>query len=500
MRPRRSLRARLLLATLGSLFVAAFLFVVVLVSSVQTSAGDASLDEFHERATLVGRIVSERWQDQSGERGGFDEGVVRTLARVASPDATAFYDGVPLNPPVSSARQERGLPPAIPAVPESDRDIVDSLEFSGGITGDGFFAYDPTTVGNNEPRQGVFVPIEADGYVLGHLLVTRPVPELSGNAVGIIRAALVAAAIGLLAALALTVYLTGRIVRPLRALQVATRSVADGRPGVKVEATGTQEIDALAADFNLMVHQLAERDALAREFLMKVTHDLRTPLTAIRGHTSALADGVVPEENIPRSLQAVEGEAARLETMVADLLDLARLDAHQFRVDVEEVDPDEILEHAYMALAATAEQKGVSYQHDIGRLQTVQTDPSRVQQIVGNLLSNAIHWTSEGGVVRLEAHSADKSSLVVSVTDTGPGIPEDQWGRIFEPFTSKETPSGRTGSGLGLAISRQLARALGGDVSVESTEGVGSTFTLRLPADARKGPSAAASPAASPAG
>lgn len=482
--PRRSLRTRLLLATLGSLLVAAILFVVVLVSAVRSTTSDASRDEFYANATTIGKLVSEEWAVES-RRGGFDYEVIRTLARTISPNARAFYNGVPLN---QDPANDRGVVPSVPD--DVAAEVLESARFQQAVARDGYFAFNAEPVGNNSPTQGVFVPISSDGYLLGHLYLTRPPPELREATQNIIPAALIAAGIGLLAALALTVYLTGRIVRPLRALRIATRSVAEGRPGGELEATGTEEIDALTEDFNRMVRQLAERDALAREFLMKVTHDLRTPLTAIRGHTSALADGVVPEENVPRSLQAVEGEAARLETMVADLLDLARLDAHQFRVHVEEVDPDEVLEHAYMALTATAESKGVAYRHQIGRLEPVYTDPSRVQQIVGNLLSNALHWTPEGGVVRLEAHTAGEGSLVVSVSDTGPGIPPDRQVAIFEPFTSSESPDGRTGSGLGLAISRQLARALGGDVSVESTEGVGSTFSLRLPADAREGTAA----------
>lgn len=478
--PRRSLRTRLLLATLGSLLVAAILFVVVLVSAVRSSTSEASRDEFYANATTIGKLVSEEWAIQS--RGaGFDYEVIRTLARTISPNARAFYSGVPLN------QDPADSPDTVPSVPDDvAAEVLESARFQMGISEDGYYPFDAEPVGNNDNIQGVFVPIVSDGYLLGHLYLTRPPPALREATQNIIPAALVAAGIGLLAALALTVYLTGRIVKPLRALRIATRSVAEGRPGAELEATGTEEIDALTEDFNRMVRQLAERDALAREFLMKVTHDLRTPLTAIRGHTSALADGVVPEENVARSLQAVEGEAARLETMVADLLDLARLDAHQFRVQVEEVDPDEVLEHAYMALAASAESKGVAYTHQIGRLEPVHTDPSRVQQIVGNLLNNALHWTPEGGVVRLEAHTGSEGSLVVSVSDTGPGITPERQVAIFEPFTSSESPDGRTGSGLGLAISRQLARALGGDVSVESTEGVGSTFSLRLPADARR--------------
>ena len=215
---------------------------------------------------------------------------------------------------------------------------------------------------------------------------------------------------------------------------------------------------------------------------MRVTHDLRTPLTAIRGHAAALSDGVVPQEDVLRSLAAIEGEATRLETLVADLLDLARLDAHRFTLDLARVEPSDVLDRAFDAMEAEATARGVSYERSIDPMPTVVTDESRVQQIVVNLLDNALRWTPAGGTVRLEGRSLPSGGFAAAVTDTGPGVPDRDRERIFDAFLSLETPDGQRGSGLGLAISRQLARALGGDVRVESREGAGSRFVLELPA------------------
>jgi signal transduction histidine kinase len=185
-----------------------------------------------------------------------------------------------------------------------------------------------------------------------------------------------------------------------------------------------------------------------------------------------------------RSLQAIEGEASRLETMVSDLLDLAKIDAHTFRVELEEIDPAEVLEQTFDAFEAAATEQGILYQRNLAALPPVVTDPTRMQQIVSNLIENALRWTSEGGTVRLDARSTPEGGVVTSVRDTGPGIADDDMGQIFEAFASNETPDGKQGSGLGLAISRQLARTLGGDVTVESSLGHGSSFTLELPAEA----------------
>jgi signal transduction histidine kinase len=231
-----------------------------------------------------------------------------------------------------------------------------------------------------------------------------------------------------------------------------------------------------------MVRRLAERDGETREFLMRITHDLRTPLTAIRGHAAALSDGVVPDEDVPRSLAAIEGEATRLETLVADLLDLARLDAHRFKLDLARIEPSDVLDRAFDAMEAEASARGVAYERRIDPMPSVVTDETRVQQIVVNLLDNALRWTPAGGTVRLEGRSLPGGGFAAAVTDTGPGVPDRDRERIFDAFQSYETPDGHRGHGLGLAISRQLARALGGDVRVESRDGAGSRFVLELPA------------------
>jgi signal transduction histidine kinase len=230
-----------------------------------------------------------------------------------------------------------------------------------------------------------------------------------------------------------------------------------------------------------MVRRLAERDEMAKDFLMRVTHDLRTPLTAIRGHALALSDGVVPEDQVPRSLDAIQAEAARLEGLVSDLLDLAKMEAHRFRLNLAELQPDALLEQAFDAFGSEAARREVTYERRLEPLPTVVTDGARVRQIVGNLLDNALRWTPPGGTVRLEARGR-AGGLEIVVADTGPGIPEADQESVFEPFIWEPTPDGRSGTGLGLTIARQLARALGGDLTVESREGAGSRFRLTLPA------------------
>jgi two-component system phosphate regulon sensor histidine kinase PhoR len=212
-------------------------------------------------------------------------------------------------------------------------------------------------------------------------------------------------------------------------------------------------------------------------FLMSVSHELRTPLTAIRGHVSALREGVIEDpEAYSSSLAVIEEEAMRLERLVGDVLDLAKLNAHRFTVLEEEVDMRELCERAYAAFGEVARQRSIDYRRDFEVRPVIVTDGDRVLQIISNLLSNAFRWTPEGGRVSL-ALGAENGAVSVVVSDSGPGISPEERERIFRPFWSRDG----AGTGLGLAIARELAFALGGRIDLRSEPGLGARFELILP-------------------
>jgi signal transduction histidine kinase len=209
-----------------------------------------------------------------------------------------------------------------------------------------------------------------------------------------------------------------------------------------------------------------------------VSHELRTPLTAIRGHISALREGVIEDPDLrAASMAVIEEEAMRLERLVGDVLDLAKLDAHRFTVLQEEVDMEQLTERAYAAFGEVARRRAIDYRREIGAHPVLVTDGDRVLQIISNLLSNAFRWTPEGGRIWVEL-AAENGSVSVSVSDTGPGISAEERERIFRPFWSRDGG----GTGLGLAIARELAGALGGRIDLRSEPGLGSRFELVLPA------------------
>jgi signal transduction histidine kinase len=273
-------------------------------------------------------------------------------------------------------------------------------------------------------------------------------------------------------------YLSRRITTPVLQLSGAADEVARGRYDVDVPARGAGEIGVLAGRFREMASRLAEAEELERNFLMTVSHELRTPLTAIRGHVEALREGVVTDEEMrTASLTVIAAEAERLERLVGDVLDLAKLDARRFTVLREEVEMERLIDRAYANFSEEARRRGIDYRRIVDGNPVIVSDGDRVLQIISNLLSNAFRWTPDGGRIELELKAAD-GTVCVAVDDSGPGIPLAERERIFRPFWSRDGG----GTGLGLAIARELAAALGGRIRLETSPERGSRFELVLPA------------------
>jgi signal transduction histidine kinase len=334
---------------------------------------------------------------------------------------------------------------------------------------------------NGESRTfiGVGAPIFLRNDPVGAVVLGRPEADVNNAWKNIIGLVGVGLAVGLAVALILATYVARRITQPLRVIGGAADRVARGDLDVNVigKRTSDDELGQLAIRFQGMVDRLREVDELERNFLMRVTHELRTPLTAISGHVQAVTEGVVGPDELDESLEAVNEEVRRLDRLVGDLLDLTRLEAHQFRVVREEVGLEALLEQAAGAFREKARAVDIDFQTPIDGAPTVITDGDRVLQIVNNLLDNAFRWTPRGGTVELGCVTSN-GIAAIKVTDTGRGIAPAEREAVFHPFYSRR---GEGGTGLGLSISRELAQALGGRLSVESEPGHGSTFTLSLP-------------------
>ena len=322
--------------------------------------------------------------------------------------------------------------------------------------------------------------LERDGPALGAIVVAKAQDVVRDQWLPLVTRLAAAFAIGGLLAWVLGLWLSRRISGPVEALAKASDEIAHGNYAVHVPVgPGGNEISHLSERFNEMAARLAATEERERQFLMSVSHELRTPLTAIKGHVDALRDGLIDDpELVGASLEVVASEATRLERLVGDVLDLAKLRAHRFTVQTEEVDMGRLVEHAYGAFGDEARRREIDYElQGAETAPTIITDGDRVLQVITNLLKNAFRWTPDGGTIDVVLESSN-GTVRVDVVDTGPGISPEDAQRIFSPFVSRDTQ----GTGLGLPIARELAGALGGKVELETEPGRGSRFRLVLPA------------------
>jgi signal transduction histidine kinase len=269
--------------------------------------------------------------------------------------------------------------------------------------------------------------------------------------------------------------------RPLVDLTAATRAVASGDLSVRVPVCHHGEVRELAIAFNAMTEELARADELRRNLTADVAHELRTPLSVIRGKLEGVLDGVYP--CTPEHLAPILEEIRLLARLVEDLRLLSLVEAGKLPLEMQATDIGALLRDAQVNFGPQAADRGVTLALDLpSELPEVMADRRRIAQVLGNLLTNALRHTPSGGRVTLSA-TASGEMIKVTVTDTGPGIPPEDLPYIFERFWRGEKSRSRAGggAGLGLAIAKQLVEMHGGTMDVDSTPAEGSKFWFSLP-------------------
>jgi signal transduction histidine kinase len=284
-----------------------------------------------------------------------------------------------------------------------------------------------------------------------------------------------AGGLGCLLALGVAAVLARGIAKPVVRVARASRRLAAGESPEPLPVSGSRELRTLADSFNTMAEEIRRAREAERSFLLSVSHELKTPLTAIRGYAEALEEGVLTPE---RAQRVIRTEAARLERLIADLLHLARLERQRFDIRPATVDLAEIARETASRHGARARELGVRLDVHETRTAKARADPDRLLQVVSNLVENALRCTPPGETVTLSTAAGR-----LTVTDTGPGIASEEIPHAFERFFLYRRYNGDrpVGTGLGLAIVRELTQAMGGDVEVESAPGAGTAFTIRLP-------------------
>lgn len=505
MRRRPTLRTRLLaslvLTAAGALTLAGAATYLI----VQATAEEAAIDDLRDKSDEIQRQAStfrDLLQDRQGQAGAnprpdpqggdgsrltpaqqvgtYLNAVIRLLrladARVVFvADDGSLADPAALDRPAMTAGVRADVFTLPETVPAADLDTARLLD-------------EETVTGTNGSI--VFLAQPIDTRVVSRTPLGKTVivltQKVDTNVVGRAGPAfVVAGAAALAVCVALSLWLARRLTRPLQAVEVTARRLAAGdlTARVAVHAGTEDELAALAATLNTMAAQLEQARGAERAFLLSVSHDLRTPLTSIRGYADALADGTIdaagPEERV-RAAGIISGEARRLERLVRDLLDLSRLDTRQFSLHPRPCDAAGVVRDAAGAFGPAAGDLGLSlHTDDMPAVIPADLDPERLGQIVANLVENALKYAATTVEVSVKANAL---GFDVVVADDGPGIPTEQAPKVFERlYTVRGTPGRSVGTGLGLAIVRELARAMGGNAAVETSNGHGTRFVVHLP-------------------
>ncbi|MBA2667463.1 MAG: HAMP domain-containing histidine kinase [Trueperaceae bacterium] len=284
---------------------------------------------------------------------------------------------------------------------------------------------------------------------------------------------------------ALSLFIAGRITSPLRQMQRASRRIAAGRYHERLAVATADEIGDLASAFNEMAGSLADTERRRLELLANVAHEFRTPLTSLQGYLEGIADGTFDAS--PETIAACGRQVRRLEHLVDDLSLLSRVETGQERLAPEATDVGRLLDQAAAGVLPQFAAKRITLDVEHPRAPlVVRADPQRTGQVLGNLLSNALRHTPEGGAVRLRAQTDEASGAeaLVEVIDDGDGIPPDAIAHVFTRFYRGDKARGRdggSGSGIGLTIAKHIVEAQGGRIGVDSDVGRGSSFWFTLP-------------------
>ena len=308
---------------------------------------------------------------------------------------------------------------------------------------------------------------------------------------------LIGLAAGLLVAAGLSMWLSRRITAPLRDMHDASERIAEGHYGERLDETAPGEVGELAEAFNRMAGELEATEVRRSSLIGNVAHEFRTPLTSLQGYIEGIADGhFIPDGEV---MSACTRQLSRLRSLIEDLSLLSRVEAGVEPVEPRSVELPPLLEQARVDLAARFKEKGIFLEVDVSpdahadtgaAAIRVYADPDRTLQIIENLLSNALRHTPRSGTVTLSAHrsanaSAGDGRIIITVADTGEGIPDEAVAHVFERFyraeTSRSRKKGETGTGIGLTVAKAFVEAQGGRIWIDETSSAGTVIRFSLP-------------------
>jgi len=348
----------------------------------------------------------------------------------------------------------------------------------------------PEPVGqNSEPASSIpeertppisSIPAERIAGIVYVFPEGNDIGSTGGLAIAINRFLLLGGLLAIGIAFLITFFLSRRITAPIRALTLAARRLGQGDLSQRVSSTGRDEIGELTRTFNSMADGFERIERLRRNMVADSAHELRTPVSNIRGYLEAIRDGIITPDT--KTIDLLYEETMQLSRLIEDLQELTLSDAGELKLTLQTENVADIINHV-IAMQVNASKKGITIRTDVpNNLPPVNIDRHRIGEVLRNLLDNAVIHTDAGGIINVNARHQDKMVLI-AVSDTGEGIPPEDLPNIFERFYRVDKSRNRTtgGYGLGLTIAKRLVEAHGGTIEVQSELGKGSKFTFSIP-------------------
>ncbi len=332
-----------------------------------------------------------------------------------------------------------------------------------------------------KPMLSIAQPVIIDGQVVMAVFTHTELSYLEPNIGPISRQLSISSLIAIIVSMILVFISSSKIIQPLKEMSEMAKDIAKGDLSKRVEIHSNDEIGLLATSFNNMAEELSKQEELRTGFVANVSHELRSPLTSIHGFAQGMLDGTIAKSDQEQYLQIVLDETTRLKKLIKELLDLSQIESGTFPLNKKVYDINEQMRRVLIRYIDLIEEKGINVEVNFKQdFCMVCADNDRIEQVLVNLLDNAIKFTSENGTITLWSHECEGEALV-GVNDTGEGIPREDIPFIFERFyKSDKSHTVKKGTGLGLSIVKKIIEEHGHTIKVSSNYGSGTSFTFSL--------------------
>ena len=363
-------------------------------------------------------------------------------------------------------------------------DEVEIIEnFDPTITANSYYNVSTFFDSYEEPMLNVIAPITNDYKVNGYVVIHASMTAINESCDSLLTISYITMCILFLLSIIILIFFTEIVYKPLRKITYATEQYASGNMHYEFQVDSEDEMGYLAACLNYMASEIARSEDDQKKFVANVSHDFRSPLTSIKGYLEALLDGTIPPELHEKYLQIVLNETDRLTKLTNSLLTLNNLNTKGMMLDKTDFDINKVIRNTAASFEGTCRKKTIAIELVLtGDTMYVNADMGKIQQVLYNLLDNAIKFSHSDSIIRIET-SEKKNKLLVSVKDSGIGIPKDDLKLIWERFYKSDSSRGKDkkGTGLGLSIVKEIIASHGEHINVISTEGVGTEFIFSLP-------------------